>query len=180
MFQIAAGTTASISGITISGGSALASGNQTGLGGGVDNFGTLSLSAVAISGNSAIDGGGLANEGKAQASLTNSTVSSNTGTTGGGIYNAGTLSLSNSTIAGNFASSQGGGVSKLQHAHRGQYDDRPEQLRRHRGRHSKHRRDGQLLYNTIVSQNTIGSTVSPATFAAGCRGERSRRPAQII
>ena len=165
VFQVTAGTKASISGVTITGGSALATGGQSGLGGGIDNFGNLTLSGIAISGNSAINGGGFANEAKATASIVNSTVSSNTATTGGGIYNAGTLSVSNSTIAGNFASSQGGGVANF-----GTLSTVSTTIAHNNvasgGTGGGLQNNGGVvgLYNTIVSQNTAGTT-SPATYS---------------
>ena len=53
MFQVDGGVTASISGLTITGG------NATGNGGGLYNHGgTLTLTDCTVSGNSANDGGG--------------------------------------------------------------------------------------------------------------------------
>ncbi len=80
VFQIAQGTTATISGLTITGGVANSVlPGQHSSGGGVDNFGKLTLVNDAISGNSAIDGGGLSNEAGATATVTNSTVSGQLG-----------------------------------------------------------------------------------------------------
>ena len=56
VFSVASGVTASITGLTITGGLA------PGSGGAVDNSGTLSLSNLAVTGNSAGFGGGVANE----------------------------------------------------------------------------------------------------------------------
>ena len=77
MFQVDEGVTASISGLTISGGQA------AGNGGGVYNSGTLTLTGCTVSGNTASFGSGTSD--------------------GGGIYNNGTLSLTDSTIAANSA-----------------------------------------------------------------------------
>src|SRR5262249_57360173 len=57
VFQVEAGETVSISGLTIAGGNA-------GLfnGGGIDNFGTLTVRDSVFSGNSAVNGGGLESE----------------------------------------------------------------------------------------------------------------------
>jgi CSLREA domain-containing protein len=104
VFEIAAGATASISGLTISGGNAVD--------GGIVNYGTLSLTNATISGNSASGGstpiGGILNGGTL--TLTNSTVSGNSASGGtsfsiGGIFSAsGTVTLTNSTVNGNSAS----------------------------------------------------------------------------
>jgi hypothetical protein len=42
--------------------------------------------------------------------VTNTTVSGNSGLAGGGISNGGTLTVSNSTVSGNTATSDGGGI----------------------------------------------------------------------
>src|SRR5262249_60149734 len=57
VFKVEAGETVSISGLTIAGGNA-----GTGFGGGIDNFGALTVSDSVFSGNTAVAGGGLANE----------------------------------------------------------------------------------------------------------------------
>jgi CSLREA domain-containing protein len=100
---------ASISGVTITGGSTSANG------GGIANSGTLTLSNSTLSRNSALAGGGIAiNSGSV--TLSNSTIISNTSTDfgGGGIaINSGSVTLSNSTISGNTASADfgGGGIA---------------------------------------------------------------------
>ena len=95
-----------------------------GLGGGIKNFGTLTMFNGTITGNKALSadgpgsgseyvipasGGGVANYGTA--SFTNTVISDNKSDEGGGIYNAGgaTLSFSGGTIRGNEAT-LGGGV----------------------------------------------------------------------
>jgi hypothetical protein len=92
------GVTATLLGLTISGGNA-----GSGSGGGIENSGTLTLSADTITGNSAGSGGGVFNAGPGTLTLFDTTVSGNTG---GGIDNAGTLKATNSTIADN----TGGGI----------------------------------------------------------------------
>src|SRR5262249_31102316 len=64
VFQVEAGETVSISGLTIAGGNA-----GTGNGGGIDNFGTLTVSDSVFSGNAAGNGGGLTNESGATATV---------------------------------------------------------------------------------------------------------------
>ena len=79
-------------------------------GGGIANYGTLTLKNATVSGNSASQGfgGGVNNTGTI--SLTNSTVSGNSATFGGGIHTSGgTATLTNVTFSGNSAA-DGGGV----------------------------------------------------------------------
>ncbi len=101
VFQVDGSVNASISGMTISGGS-------TASGGGLYNSGTTALTGVTLSGNSASDGGGLWSSGTAF--LTNCTVSGNSaGGHGGGVYSYyGATVLTNCTVSGNSASSGGG------------------------------------------------------------------------
>ena len=72
------------------------SGNSGNSGIGIFNKGTLSISNSTVSGNS---GPGILNGIKGTLSISNSTVSGNSGP---GISNSGTLSISNSTVSGNF------------------------------------------------------------------------------
>jgi len=105
----AGGVNVTITNLTVRGG------NAGEAGGGIRNFGTLSLNNVTLTANSSgINGGGLFNRGTL--TLTNSTVSGNTaGADGGGIYNGSgsTLTLTASTLSGNSANStsrNGGGL----------------------------------------------------------------------
>jgi uncharacterized repeat protein (TIGR02543 family) len=94
-------TNAAISGLTI------ANGNTPGLGGGIVNTGTLTVSNSAFSGNTAGgEGGGISNQ--ATQTVSNSTFSGNTAGEGGGIYNNATQTVSNSTFSGNSAAAGGG------------------------------------------------------------------------
>ena len=105
VFHVESGRTATISGVTIRGGNASSGGS----GGGILNFGSLTVSNTTIRGNSAVSsGGGIRNEGTLV--LTNSTLSLNDADTGGGISNRGPLTLIQSTIGGNTAG-YGGGIS---------------------------------------------------------------------
>ncbi len=110
VFQVDSGVTASISGLTITGGS------TSGDGAGLDNSGgTLTLTGCTISGNSGIgflaQGGGINNQGGTVA-LTNCTVNGNFAAVGGGIRDAGTLTLDDCTVSGNSVSLEGGGIRK--------------------------------------------------------------------
>jgi Bacterial Ig-like domain (group 3) len=121
VFFINSGTV-SISGVTIADGkssvggglinygaltvsNSMFSGNSSGegSGGGIYNLGALAVSSTTFSGNTAIDGGGIWNQGTLI--VTNSTFSGNSASYGGGIYNntGGTLTLSNGTFSGNNA-----------------------------------------------------------------------------
>jgi hypothetical protein len=110
VFQVDSGVTASISGLTITGGST--SGNGAGL---YNSGGTLTLTDCTISGNSSTgslaQGGGINNQGGTVA-LTNCTVNGNFAAVGGGIRDAGTLTLDDCTVSGNSASLEGGGIRK--------------------------------------------------------------------
>ncbi len=118
VFEIDDGVTASISGLTITDGSAT---TGPGLGsGGILNYGALTLSDVVISGNSdgstaAFGGGGVSNAGTL--TLTGCTISGNTGGEGGGMLNFATLTIADSTISGNTSTSYtGAGAGILSYA----------------------------------------------------------------
>jgi parallel beta-helix repeat protein len=103
VFQVDAGVTASISGMTLAGG------KTTGNGGGLLNNGTLALSNCTVSGSSALYGGGLDNNGTA--TLSTCTVSGNSAkVSGGGLFNNGTATLTNCTVSGNSAQRTAGGL----------------------------------------------------------------------
>jgi hypothetical protein len=88
-------------------------GKTAGLGGGVQNAGTLWVSKVTFSGNTAGNGGALANIAGATATLDDATMEENTttGVGGGGIINSGTLTLSESSLSDNHAPINGGGLN---------------------------------------------------------------------
>ncbi|MCX7422153.1 MAG: hypothetical protein NT013_21785 [Planctomycetia bacterium] len=111
IFDVAAGSTATISGLTLINGRI-----TSGLGAGLRNLGTLTLNDCTVAGNIASNsgtGGGVANAGIL--TVFSSTVSGNVaGNSGGGIDNSGMLTISNSNISNNqtsMAGSVGGGVS---------------------------------------------------------------------
>lgn len=130
VFTIGAGVTASIRGMTITGGDAtgasgggissagnltltdlIVSGNSAGnAGGGIySSASTLTLTRSTVSGNNADDfAGGIFSDGVL--SLTASTISGNSAGNGAGIYTSGTLTLTNSTLSGNTAVFAGGGI----------------------------------------------------------------------
>ena len=115
VFQVDGLVTASISGLTITGG------NSGSSGGGLANFGTTTLTNCTISGNSAAtysysgDGGGVYNDGTL--TMTNCTVSGNStngiggGVSSGSFANSGpTLTMTNCTVSANSCASAGGGL----------------------------------------------------------------------
>jgi len=115
VFQVDPNVTASISGLTISGG------NTAGNGGGMYNDGgNVTLADTTVSGNSSrinipsSGGGGLFSLG-GTTTLTNCIVSGNSAVRdGGGLFNSnGTIALTNCTVTGNSASLTGGGEFSL-------------------------------------------------------------------
>jgi hypothetical protein len=87
----------------------IAGGSTSGNGGGVYNAGTATLSECTISGNSGFAGGGLYNKGTT--SLTECTVGGNSGAgSGGGLFNLGTANLTACTLSGNSTSGAPGGT----------------------------------------------------------------------
>jgi len=122
VFNVAAGTTDQISGLTITNGYMATPGNG---GAGIHNLGSLTLTNVAVKNNFAqgMDialGGGIFNSGTL--TIQNSTITGNSaGYTrvfgpgdvgsvtglGGGIYNVGALTVQNSTLSGNTAGGWG-------------------------------------------------------------------------
>jgi hypothetical protein len=85
----------------------ISNGNSNTGGGGISNSGTLTVTNSTISGNSG-DIGGIANFGTL--TVTNSTISGNSGFGSGGIQSGNTLTVTNSTISGNFGNGSGGGL----------------------------------------------------------------------
>jgi CSLREA domain-containing protein len=99
VFQVNAGATVSLSGLTIANGSA-------DHGGGIRNDGTLTLSNSTLSGNHAsIDGGSIGNFGTL--TLTHSTLNANSARYGGAVRNGGTATVTDSTFSGNTAGQAG-------------------------------------------------------------------------
>ena len=94
MFQVDSGVTASLSGLTITGGS------TTGSGGGLYNDGGIvTLTDCTISGNSAGgNGGGIANTGTLTVSG-NTSLTSNSASIGGAMYNAGNVTVTTSGVS---------------------------------------------------------------------------------
>jgi hypothetical protein len=103
VFQIDSLVTASISGVTITGGM------TGGYGGGLYNLGTATLTNCTVSGNSAGTGGGIFNN--STLALTDTTVEGNTsGSFGGGISTFGPTTITGGSINQNSASFAGGAM----------------------------------------------------------------------
>ena len=102
VFTVDAGVTATLSGLTVTGGHSL------GVAGGIFNQGTLTLNDSAITSNSSASGGGLFSSGTI--ALNNCTVAANTGDQVGGIFDfsAKGATLINCTIANNTGDVVGG------------------------------------------------------------------------
>ncbi len=109
VFFVNSGVHVTISGVTIRNGNAGFSGS----GGGIDNFGALTVNSSVISGNSAGLGGGVFNETLGVFTLNDSTLNGNHAVlnSGGGMENYGTATLNRSMIDGNTASGSGAGLS---------------------------------------------------------------------
>jgi len=74
----------------------------------VTSIGPVTISDLTIRNGQGGFGGGILNGAGAALSITNSTLSGNTGAFGGASYNAGTLTIVNSTVSGNTASEGAG------------------------------------------------------------------------
>ena len=126
VFSVSHGVTAGLVGLTISGGAIVGSG------GGILNYGTLTVSDSTITGNSAADafsgaagdGGGIFNSGiltVSDSTITGNSAAESFGAAGsgdgGGIFSGfnsfGTLTVTNSTITDNSADDSGGGISSF-------------------------------------------------------------------
>src|SRR5215472_5220589 len=166
VFEIFTGITAMISGVTIRNGLGLSetidqlgAEINVGLGGGIRNSGTLTLTNCSVSGNTAYGGGaGILNLPGHILTIDSCTISNNTaygisgfGGRGGAILNSppelgvpdvdGTLTISGSTITSNQAEGEGGGIESD---------------------------DGALtVSDTTVSNNTAGLTGSAISVNAG-------------
>jgi hypothetical protein len=82
-----------------------------GNGGGISNEGPATLSASTLVSNTGVLGGGIQNVSGATMDLVQSTVYSNTALFGGGVYNYGLMRITNSTISHNDADKSGGGIN---------------------------------------------------------------------
>lgn len=107
IFDVAAGGRLRVAGISI------LDGSTSGLGGGIQNAGTLVLSKVTMSGNKAANGGAIADLAGATATVARTLFNANaaTGVGGGAILNAGRLTVTTSVFEANTAPINGGGIN---------------------------------------------------------------------
>ncbi|MCU0753496.1 MAG: CSLREA domain-containing protein [Xanthomonadales bacterium] len=106
VFQVFPGITATLSGLSITGGNA-----GGGDGGGIFNDGTLNVTHSAIANNtSTANGGGIGSGIGDRTTLTHSTVLGNAANVAGGLMNNGVLEVSSSTISGNAAQLAAAGI----------------------------------------------------------------------
>ena len=80
------------------------------IGGGIINNGTLTVAYSRIIDNTSGEGGGAIMNYNGSLSVTNSTLSGNTGQYGGGIQNLNTATIADSTLSDNVAGASGGGI----------------------------------------------------------------------
>jgi hypothetical protein len=120
--RVGAAATATLSGLTITGGNA----GPSSYGGGIYTQGQLTVSQSVISGNKAVAGGGIANAG-GTLTVTHSKITGNHAPFygGGGIQNGGFhnvpgfVQVTDSTITGNVTGGDGGGILNGQNGHPG-------------------------------------------------------------
>lgn len=107
VFDVAAGGRLRVIGV------AVLDGLTTGLGGGVQNAGTLLLRRVTVSGDRAANGGGVANLPGARATVSRSLFVGNTAgsSAGGALLNFGVLTVSTSVVKANTAPVNAGGIN---------------------------------------------------------------------
>ena len=80
-------------------------------GGGICNYGTLTLNNVTIDLCKATDGGGIKNNASGSLTITGGTISNCTSGAGGGaITNYGTATISGCTFSGNVCNTRGGAI----------------------------------------------------------------------
>lgn len=115
VFEVAANAQVTLSGLGIADGNGLLGGFDPdqrgfdGLGGGILNFGTLTVNGCTLYENSTFgEGGGIYNAGTL--TVSSSSLFANSACFGGGIGNLGTLTVNGSTFSGNSATTAGGGI----------------------------------------------------------------------
>jgi Bacterial Ig-like domain (group 3) len=124
VFEVAAGVTAAISGLTISGASLGGNGAVDDLGAvtlsncaltantisGLYVKGTADVSDCTISGNNNFSGGGVCVKTGGMATITASTLTDNTCAGGGGLWSAGTVTMADCVVTQNSSLGSGGGI----------------------------------------------------------------------
>ena len=112
IFQVDAGVTGTIGGLTLTGGKASVNFAGALAGGAIYNAGALTLQNDVITANSAATyGGGFFNSGNV--TLTGSTLSGDSAQFGGGFFNSGNVTVTGSILSADSASVNGGGFYSL-------------------------------------------------------------------
>ena len=109
VFTVETGGNLSLEGVTVRYGNCDTSCSG---GGGIANYGTMSIKNSTVQFNRAGAGGGIGNDG-GRMTLSNTTVIANSANLGAGLYNSGSLTMNNSTISANSANSYAGGLSNI-------------------------------------------------------------------
>jgi hypothetical protein len=170
-FITEAGLNATISGLEVTGG------NSFPRGGGIYNYGNLTLTEDWITGNTASEqGGGVYNNG-GNLTINASTISGNMAGNGAGVNSGqlggsalGTLKVVNSTISGNVAMSDGGGIRALNDTGTTLVNDTiaGNSAGVAGGGLDTENPSGPItLENTIVADNTMGSAPADCAVAGG-------------
>jgi hypothetical protein len=107
ILDVAAGGTLRVTGTSI------LNGSIAGLGGGIQNAGTLVLRHVTMAGNAGGNGGAIANSAPGTATISRSLINANstTGVGGGGFINFGMLTVYGTVLSGNTAPINGGAMN---------------------------------------------------------------------
>lgn len=148
----ARGITVEISSLTVQDGS-------SGLGGGIANSGTLTLTGVAISSNTATaDGGGIFSRGAL--TMVDSLVNDNESSSdGAGILGGGGITLTNCTVSGNMAGGSAGGIDN-----RGRLTLRYTTI----SGNSAVGGGGGLFSRAPIANTSVGSTIIAGNTTVNC------------
>ncbi|MFO0881574.1 MAG: choice-of-anchor Q domain-containing protein [Gemmataceae bacterium] len=103
LFTIAAGATATITQLTLTG-----SNSQSAYGGSIENLGTLFVDRCVVTDTWGNFGGAIYNAG--YLTVRDTTLSRNWASVGGAVYNEGTATFTNVTVAENYTPNYGGGI----------------------------------------------------------------------
>jgi hypothetical protein len=164
VFFITEDATVLLSGLTITGGTGSAAGDDQSAGGGIANLGTLTVTDSVIRANQADWGGGIHNY-EGNLTVIGSTISDNNGTWGGGLSNyKGEILVRRSMIIGNSATEIGGGIySATEHKQTGVAAVEQSTI------HANSAENGAGIYSSfdalLVNQSTISA--NQATVAGG-------------
>ncbi|MET9533620.1 hypothetical protein ABZY02_24180 [Streptomyces sp. NPDC006649] len=164
--------------LTLKGNTTLNNGKAATNGGGILNYGAVTLTASALTGNTAQGrGGALANTNitapakGAAATFTNSSVSGNSATDqGGGIYNGtrGSLTTTSSAIKNNTSMATGGGVAAV-NSTATTLTSTPVSANHAQTAGGVYRQNGTITLTTSpISGNTPNNCVSSAPSVPGC------------